>query len=79
MQKKISYAKEVNEAAKKTGCGMFTVSVVFPNGERYDVQDAAPSLAACHLLKWALAAVTAEECKSVDLEALLNEAMKQCA
>lgn len=80
MEKKISYAKEVKDAAKIEDCGMFTVSIVFPNGERFDVQDAAKSVKACNLLKWALAAVTAEEVTEVDLEAILNTVMenKQC-
>jgi hypothetical protein len=66
-----SYAKEVREAAKIARCGMFTISLVFADGERIDVQRAANSLDEINFLKWALAAVEAEEVRNnIDLTAL---------
>lgn len=75
MSKKISYPKEVRDAAKEAGCGMATVSIVFPDGSRIDEQRACASLAEPQFLKWALAAAACEELRGrIDLEAIVQAA-----
>jgi hypothetical protein len=71
--KPVTYSKDVREEAKRLGCGMLTVSIVFPDGSRIDEQRACASLAEPQLVKWALAAVACEELRGlVDLEALVR-------
>jgi hypothetical protein len=69
--KPISYAREVKEAAKVSQCGMLTMSLVFADGHRIDVQRAARSIDEINFLKWALAAIEAEEVRdTINLKAL---------
>lgn len=75
--KKIAYSADCKSAAKETGLGMFTVSVVRPDGSRIDVQRAFRSEGEMRLLWWTTAALEAEECASVDMERLVTEAAQQ--
>jgi hypothetical protein len=77
MSKKIPYSKDTREAAKAASCGMFTVSIVGDDGERIDIQRAARSLEEIKFLRWALAAIEAEECVNINLEALVLQAVAQ--
>lgn len=73
--KSLPYSKAARDDAKARGCGMLTVSIVGADGERIEVQRAARSLEEVVFLRWALAAIEAEECAGIDLESLVTAAV----
>lgn len=79
MKKPISYSRETKDAAKAANCGMLTVSLVFADGKRIDVQRAARSLDEINFLKWALAAIEAEEVRDrIHLKSIEDAVLAAC-
>lgn len=75
MERKISYASEITQAAKAGEGAKATVSVVFPDKSRFDEQQAV-TVTQANFLKWAAAMVFCKESQALpDLEGMLRKLM----
>lgn len=73
---RVSYGKEVRDAAKARGEGLITISITMPNGERVEHQAGADPKS-CMFAKWAAAILFCPDVKQLpDLENLIRNLME---
>ena len=74
---KIAYPVPLKQEAKRRDAGMATVSVVLPDGTRFEEQGVL-TLEQCMFFKWAMALVFCDQVRELpDLEATIRQLMEK--
>lgn len=74
---RVSYSAELRAAMKDGNCGLLTISLTLPNGERLEEQGTIDVLQ-CQFAKWAMVALFCPEVRELpDLEQTIKQLMNR--